>query len=165
VQNKLALYLVPIYIYYKIQDALPVVFLKGKKMKTKKIDEMNLSEIKHEILISREKDKNVLADLDSLINTINQIKQKYGFIEATETVEGAKQNAAKKTQREEIIDILKTHGELTSEGIFEKLFERGVIKSKEYGLKNLPSLISRMTTKGYISHQGKGKPWKLLKEL
>lgn len=132
-------------------------------MQYKKVDEMSISDIKKEIIDARSKNQQFLSDLDSVINLVIGLKQKYGFIAgASNTIPTEK--IKKKSQKDAITDVLKSEGELTTEQVILRLVKQGIIENNKKSTANIRSVFSRLVIAGIIKQDGNGKPWKLIAE-
>lgn len=136
------------------------------QMKDKVIDEMNMLEIKEEISIARKHNELIVQDLREIGAVINKLIQKYGgSIPITTEQLIINFPDPTRTQKDEILAIIKEKGMATTGEIISELIKRNKIGKDERSDTNTRTIISRMKSKyNLIAQDGYGKPWKVVQK-
>jgi hypothetical protein len=134
-------------------------------MQIKNIEDMSFSEIKNELIQTRRSNEQVVSDLKLIIEFAHRIMQKYQPEQRNFLNDLFPEPKEMTTKNNRILLLLKHKGPMTSEEIIIRLINDKVFDDSEISKRNIRSRLSILVNKGIIAQDGRGKPFKLIKEL
>jgi hypothetical protein len=132
-------------------------------MAYKIIEQMSFSEIKKEIIDSREKNDEILKDLNTISDTINKFIEKYKGGEQSEQIIIPLQ-LQQRTKKQEILSIVNEKGSIYTGDLITELMNRKIIGKDDNSVQNVRTIISKMKYNGELEKNDAGMPLRLPKQ-